>query len=116
MRIKKQDGPPRLKREETQSVGKRRGVLINKMGGKVIQIELRKAWWDGDWAVPGFLGSSVGLGWGWAAEWAQQLGCTILQMAEWWPNPSQGHWEVYSLAKQWGSSLSSGGAEPQLCP
>lgn len=69
-----------------------------------------------DWEVTGFPQSSVGLGWGWAAEWAQQPGCTILQMAKWWPNPSQGHWEVYSLAKWCGSSHSSGGAEPQPRP
>lgn len=66
IRVKKRDGPPRLKREETQSVGRRRGVLINKTGEKVIQIEVRKGWWDGGlgsaWLPQQLCGAGLGLG------------------------------------------------------
>ena len=114
-RTKKGDGPPRPKREEIQSVGRRRGVLINKTGEKVIQIEARKGWRG--WGTGQRLQHRrAGLGQGWAAGWAQQPGCTVGQMAKWWPNPLRVTGKFTPSQCNRGAACCGAGAEPQPWP
>lgn len=102
--------------ERKLSVGKRRGVLINKTGGKVIQIEVRKGWWDGEldsaW-LPQQL-CRVGLGLGSRVGTAARMHHPADGKVVTKPFPgSLG--SLFPCRAVW-SSHSSGGAEPQPCP